>query len=233
MATLASSSGPPSASMQLAMMRTARSAVGWPRCSSISTRMTGYGGPVAERRVHGVRDVVVGVDGALAGDGRPREVRAAALGAHRAGRVAHEVAVGARLQVQRAGSCLLEILDVRPVVLGNSDLKPVVLRHICPLRHPVGTALRDCCASLAGCSTSTRRRATARAFGLPVRIGCRVTVGVGTLIDAPEGHRASRRIAGRLAQLVRALASHARGHWFKSSTAHHTGPPGKTFAGTA
>ena len=26
---------------------------------------------------------------------------------------------------------------------------------------------------------------------------------------------------GRLAQLVRALASHARGHWFESSIAHH------------
>ena len=29
--------------------------------------------------------------------------------------------------------------------------------------------------------------------------------------------------AGRLAQLVRALASHARGHWFESSIAHHEG----------
>ena len=28
-------------------------------------------------------------------------------------------------------------------------------------------------------------------------------------------------INGRLAQLVRALARHARGHWFESSTAHH------------
>ncbi len=26
---------------------------------------------------------------------------------------------------------------------------------------------------------------------------------------------------GRLAQLVRALVSHTRGHWFESSTAHH------------
>ena len=28
-------------------------------------------------------------------------------------------------------------------------------------------------------------------------------------------------VLGRLAQLVRALALHARGHWFESSTAHH------------
>ena len=30
-------------------------------------------------------------------------------------------------------------------------------------------------------------------------------------------------LTGRLAQLVRALASHARGHWFKSSIAHFCG----------
>jgi hypothetical protein len=36
---------------------------------------------------------------------------------------------------------------------------------------------------------------------------------VGEVCNVP-GH-------GRLAQLVRALASHARGHWFKSSIVHH------------
>ena len=30
---------------------------------------------------------------------------------------------------------------------------------------------------------------------------------------------------GRLAQLVRALVSHTRGHWFESSIAHHGNKP--------
>ena len=30
-----------------------------------------------------------------------------------------------------------------------------------------------------------------------------------------------RHLGGRLAQLVRVLVSHTRGHWFKSSIAHH------------
>ena len=34
-------------------------------------------------------------------------------------------------------------------------------------------------------------------------------------------HGGRMRRLGRLAQLVRALASHARGQWFKSTTAHH------------
>ena len=34
-----------------------------------------------------------------------------------------------------------------------------------------------------------------------------------------------RSARGRLAQLVRALASHARGHWFESSTAHQRSEP--------
>ena len=39
--------------------------------------------------------------------------------------------------------------------------------------------------------------------------------------------------AGRLAQLVRALASHARGHWFESSIAHHEGAVKGRSGGTA
>ena len=35
-------------------------------------------------------------------------------------------------------------------------------------------------------------------------------------------------IMGRLAQLARALARHARGHWFKSSIAHSIGAGVKT-----
>jgi hypothetical protein len=50
------------------------------------------------------------------------------------------------------------------------------------------------------------------------------------------GSAALENCVGRLAQLARALASHARGHWFESSIAHHrfstevleTGPIGKT-----
>jgi hypothetical protein len=35
------------------------------------------------------------------------------------------------------------------------------------------------------------------------------------------GSAALENCVGRLAQLARALASHARGHWFESSIAHH------------
>src|SRR4051794_38596370 len=52
-----------------------------------------------------------------------------------------------------------------------------------------------------------------------------VLFGPGQNIGIPEGCLWTCRVIrlrepGRLAQLVRALASHARGHWFKSSIAH-------------
>jgi hypothetical protein len=45
----------------------------------------------------------------------------------------------------------------------------------------------------------------------------------GTVI-AKQGNNATASVlrGGRLAQLVRALARHAKGHWFESSIAHHT-----------
>ena len=56
--------------------------------------------------------------------------------------------------------------------------------------------------------------------------------GYGVSVDTPMGVDLTFSVvkgaplaleAGRLAQLVRALASHARGHWFESSIAHHEG----------
>ena len=44
-------------------------------------------------------------------------------------------------------------------------------------------------------------------------------------LGSETGERAvippTANLFGRLAQLVRARASHARGHWFESSSAHH------------
>src|SRR3954454_24182527 len=54
--------------------------------------------------------------------------------------------------------------------------------------------------------------------------------GLGQNIGIAEGCLQTCRVirlpeSGRLAQLVRALASHARGHWFKSSIAHRPDRP--------
>ena len=71
------------------------------------------GGPVPERRVHRVRDEVVRVDRALAGDRPPAQFARPAVRAERPRRVAEEVALDALLEVELAGRRLLELLDVR------------------------------------------------------------------------------------------------------------------------
>jgi hypothetical protein len=47
----------------------------------------------------------------------------------------------------------------------------------------------------------------------------------GLTLSATFLYPAPNSLEGRLAQLVRARASHARGHWFKSSNAHHFKTP--------